>query len=138
MPNSIVENQWFMKCMVLRQNLQIVFPNWKQVVQHAILELVAKTMEKFVMPSLESCITTTSFDLWMSRFGHDTFALVINFINSHWVPCDVTMGLFEATDTFGIIMATEVKDLLLSYKLLDKFFEYMKNEGGNMSTLAIA
>jgi hypothetical protein len=32
-----------------------MFPNWKQVVQHAILELVAKTMEKFVMPSLESC-----------------------------------------------------------------------------------
>jgi lauroyl/myristoyl acyltransferase len=66
--------------MVLHQNLQIVFPNWKQEVQHAILELVAKTMEKFVMPSLESCITTTSFDLWMSKSGHDTFALVINFI----------------------------------------------------------
>jgi hypothetical protein len=55
---------------------------------------------------LEFCITTTtSIDLWMSRFGHDTFALVINFINSHWVPCHVTMGLFEAIDTFGVAMA---------------------------------
>jgi hypothetical protein len=83
MPISIVENQW-LRHMVLCQNPQIVFPNQKQVVQHAILELVAKTMEKFVILVLESCITTsTSFDLWMSTSRHDTFALVINFINSH-------------------------------------------------------
>jgi hypothetical protein len=51
----------------------MVFLDWKQVVQHAILELVAKTMENFVMLTLESYITTTiSFDLWMSKFGHDT------------------------------------------------------------------
>jgi hypothetical protein len=75
------------------------------VAQHAILELVTKIMEKFVMLVLESCITvTTSFDLCMSRFGHHTFVLVINFINSHWVPCHVAVGLFEAIDTFGIAM----------------------------------
>ncbi len=34
------------------------------------------------------------------------FAL-INFINSHWVPCHVTMGLFEAIDTFGVTVATQ-------------------------------
>jgi hypothetical protein len=84
-----------------------VFPNQKQVVQHAIPKLVAKTMEKFVMPALESCIiTTTSFDLWMSIFGHDTFDLIIIFINSHWVPCHVIVGLFEAMDTSRIAMAT--------------------------------
>jgi hypothetical protein len=44
-------------------------------------------------------------------------------INSHWVLCHVTMGLFEPTNTFGITMATQVKDLLLSYNLLDKFFK---------------
>ncbi len=70
------------------------------MVQLAILELVAKTMENFVMLVLKFCITTTSFHLWMSIFRHDTFALVINFINSHWVPCHVTMGLFEAINTF--------------------------------------
>jgi hypothetical protein len=48
------------------------------------------------------------------------------------------MGLFEATNTFGIITATQVKDLLLSYKLLNKFFEYVKDERGNLSTLARA
>ncbi len=68
----------------------------KQVIQHAIIELVTKTIEKYVMPALQFCIiATTSFDLWMSKSRHDTFALVINFINLHWVPCHVAMGLFE-------------------------------------------
>jgi putative flippase GtrA len=78
--------------MFLRQNLLIVFPNRKQMVQHAILELVAKTMEKCVMSTLEFYIITTSFDLWMSKSGHDIFAFVINFINSHWVPRHVIVG----------------------------------------------
>jgi hypothetical protein len=82
--------------MVLHQNPRIVFPNRKQVVQHAIPKLVAKTMEKIVMLTLESCIiTTTSFDLWMSRSGHDTFDLVIIFINSHWVPRHVTWAFLK-------------------------------------------
>ncbi len=66
------------------------------------------------------------------------FTLVINFINSHWVPCHVRMDLFEAIDTFGVTMATQVKVLLLFYNLLDKLITYMKDEGGNLSTLAIA
>jgi hypothetical protein len=53
------------------------------MVEHAILSLVVKAMEQYVMTILDLCVTTTtSFDLWMSKFGHDTFALVINFINS--------------------------------------------------------
>jgi hypothetical protein len=43
--------------------------------------LVVKTMEQYVVPILKSCVTIT-FDLWMSKsFRHDTFTLVINFIN---------------------------------------------------------
>jgi len=54
------------------------------VVQHAIPKLVAKTTEKIVVLVLKSCIIgKTSFDLWMSTSRHDTFALVINFMNSH-------------------------------------------------------
>jgi hypothetical protein len=57
------------------------------------------------MLTLDSYVTTTKkLNLWMSRFGHDTFTLVINFINSQWVPCHVTMGLFEATDIAKITM----------------------------------
>ncbi len=73
-----------LRCMVFCQNPRIVFPNYKQMVHHAIPILIAKTMEKFVILTLESCITAKiSFVLWMSKFGHDTFALVINFIISH-------------------------------------------------------
>jgi hypothetical protein len=50
----------------MRQNPQIVFSNWKQMVKHAIPSLVVKTMEQYVMLALDSCVViTTSFDLWM-------------------------------------------------------------------------
>jgi len=45
------------------------------------------------------------------------------------------MGLFEATNVFGVVMAVQVKDLLSSYNLLDKLIAYVKDEGGNLSTL---
>ncbi len=85
---------------------------------------MAKTMDKYVFPALDYyMIATTSFKLWMSRFGHDTFVLVINFINSLWVPCHVIVGLFEAINMARIAMATlHVKNLLLFYNLLDKMF----------------
>ncbi len=38
---------------------------------------------KYMLLALDFCVTpTASFDLWMSRSEHHTFALVINFINS--------------------------------------------------------
>jgi hypothetical protein len=80
-------------------------------------------------------ITTTSFDLWMSKYEQDTFALMINFINPQWVPCHVIVGLFETIDTAGVAMATQVKDLLSFYSLCDKLIAYVKEEGGNLSTL---
>jgi hypothetical protein len=53
------------------------------MVQHAIMSLVAKTMDKYVLLALDFCVTPiASFDLWMSKSKHDTFASVINFINS--------------------------------------------------------
>ncbi len=86
--------------------------------------------------TLDSCVTITSFDLWMSRFGHYTFAFVINFINSQWVPCHVAMGLFEIVDTTWVIMAMQVKNFLSFYNLLEKLIPYVKDEGGNLLTLA--
>jgi len=60
--------------------------------------------------------------------------LVIHFINSLWVPCHVTMVFFETTNMSGI----EVKDFLSLYNLLNKLIAYVKDEGGNLSTLAQA
>jgi hypothetical protein len=89
-------------------------------VQHTIPSLVAKTMDHYVMPALESCVTTIgSFDLWMYRSGHDTFALVINFINPKWAPYYVIVGLFETINIAGVTMATQVKDLIYFYSLCE-------------------
>jgi hypothetical protein len=44
--------------------------------------MVKKTMQLHVLPRLVEVTTlSTSFDLWMSRGGMDTFALVINYLN---------------------------------------------------------
>jgi hypothetical protein len=44
--------------------------------------MVNKTMERYVFPTfVEATTVTTAFDLWMSRKGFDTFALVVNYIN---------------------------------------------------------
>jgi hypothetical protein len=59
---------------------------------------------------------------------------VINFINSLWVLCHVTVGLFETIHTSRLVMAIQVKDLLLSYNLLAKLITYVKYKGGNLST----
>jgi len=48
----------------------------------------------------------------------------------------VKVGLFEAIDTFKVVMATQVKKLLSLYNLLDKLIAYVKDKGGNLSTLA--
>jgi hypothetical protein len=48
------------------------------------------------------------------------------------------MGLFETTNMSRVVMATQVKDLLSLYNLLDKLITYVKDAGGNLSTLAQA
>jgi hypothetical protein len=109
------------------------------MVKHVIFSLVVKTMEQYVMTVLDSCVsTTTSFDLWMSKSRHNTLALVINFINSQWVPCHVTMGFFEAIDMSRIAMVVQVKELLSSYNRLYKLIAYVKDKGDNLSTLVRA
>jgi hypothetical protein len=48
------------------------------------------------------------------------------------------MGIFEATNTSRVVMVAQVKELLLSYNLLDKLIAYVKDEGGNLSTFTRA
>ncbi len=47
------------------------------------------------------------------------------------------MGLFEVFDTSRVTMVAQVK-LLSSYNVLDKLITHMKDEAGNLSTLAKA
>jgi hypothetical protein len=106
------------------------------MVQHVIPSLVVKTIEQYEIFALNSYVTTiASFDLWMFRFRHDTFVLVINFINSLWVPCHVIVGLFEATNMSRVVMVVQIKDLLSSYNVQNKLIVYGKDKGGKLSTL---
>jgi hypothetical protein len=50
----------------------------------------------------------------------------------------VIVGLFEAIDMFGVIMAMQMKELLSLYNLLDKLITYVKDKDGNLSTLVWA
>jgi hypothetical protein len=63
-------------------------------------------MEMHVFPTIaEYATTTVMFNLWMSKIGIDTFALVINFIDNDRVPCHVIIGMFETPNTFTIALA---------------------------------
>jgi hypothetical protein len=48
----------------MHQNPLVMFLNYKQMVQQVIPSLVVKTMDHYVIPTLDSCVTTkTSIDL---------------------------------------------------------------------------
>jgi hypothetical protein len=97
--------------------------------------MVAKTMEKYVILAIQSCVTCTcSFDLWMFHASHDTFAMVIIFIDSLWQPIHVIIG-FEVGNTSSATMANQVRILLDSFGLLTKVIAYVKDERSNLNTL---
>jgi hypothetical protein len=73
-------------------------------VTNVIPNIVEKTKEKDVLPSLASYITCTYFDLWMFHGGHDTFAMVVSFINKLWEPTHVIVGIFEVHNIIGATM----------------------------------
>ncbi len=71
-----------------------------------ILVIVRKTMDLHVLLNIAfAIIMATSFDLWTSKGGMDTFAFVINYLNELWTPMHVIVGLFEMHDTTWISMA---------------------------------
>ncbi len=59
-----------------------------------------KIKETYVLPLLNDyCCAIANFDLWTSKGAHDVFALVIIFLGFDWKPKQVTIGLFETTET---------------------------------------
>ncbi len=93
-------------------------------------------MDRYVFPILAQCdIVTVMFDLWMLRMGFDTFALIMNFLNWEWFPCEVTIGLFEPPNTSGIALAEIIKPLLAKFELTNKVIACVKEKGKNLATL---
>jgi hypothetical protein len=102
---SMVECPW-LHHLVMRQNGKVCFHTRKQLVKNHIPPMLAKTMDCYVFPILVQCDTiVVPFDMWMLRMDFDTFALIMNFLNWEWVPCHVTIGLFEAPNTSGVALA---------------------------------
>jgi hypothetical protein len=55
------------------------FPFRSFFVENVLLKLVQNTMDLHVLPNLKiATIVSTSFDIWMSKGGINTFVLVIN------------------------------------------------------------
>ncbi len=72
--------------------------------QEALINLVQKTKQEYMLPKLKQCyFAKFSFDLWMSKGAHDVFALVISFLNEGWHPQHITIGLFEANETTWVM-----------------------------------
>jgi hypothetical protein len=91
-------------------------------------------MATYVLPMTTQCATViTTYDLWMLKSSYDTFALVINFINSNWVTCHIIVGLFETLDTFGVVLTKQVKILLVEFNLTNEIIMYVKDEGINLN-----
>jgi hypothetical protein len=110
-----------------------------QLVNEVLPTVVETTREKYVLLAFASCITcTTSFDLCMSRVGHDTFAMVVSFLNDFWEPSHVIMRIFEVQNTTRVAMANEVKVLLDYFGLFGKVITYVKDKGCNLNTLTNA
>lgn len=138
-PMSMVDNIWLRR-LVMRQCGRVNFPAGRQLADEVIPRMVSQTMEKYILPVLAGCVTATaSFDLWMSRRGVNTIALVIHFINESWVPCRVTVGVFEAPDTAaGAALAMEVKELLNSFHLTDKIIAFVMDDDPRLGALTSA
>jgi len=66
-------------------------------VNEIFLNVVNKTMEKFVLPSLVSCVThITSFDFKKSQVRFDIFAMVVSF-DQHYKHGNIKIITFITT-----------------------------------------
>jgi hypothetical protein len=64
-----------------------------------------KTRDKYILPTLISYITCiSSFDLWMSCIGYDTFAMIVSFVNSSWELSHVIVDVLEVQNMIGATM----------------------------------
>jgi hypothetical protein len=64
--------------------------------------------------------------------------MVVNFINTSRKPTHVIIGILKIHSIANATMASQVKNLLHSFHLLDKVIAYVKNEGSKLSILTFA
>ncbi len=70
-----------------------------------LFKMVNQNIEKFVNSMfVDYMMCTTTFNLWMSRGGNNTFALVVSFIIFLWVPFHVMINMFNVESTISNAM----------------------------------
>ncbi len=125
MPLFVVENL-LQRCLILHCDCKCDFPSLKHLLNEHLLVMFSKMMDRYIA----KCATTiASSNLWMSKFGCDTFRLIINFIDDQWVPCHVIIAFLETIDTLGATLAIQVNSLLVKFILTNKIITYAKDEG---------
>ncbi len=68
--------------------------------------MITVCMDMHVFPKLVSAtIIFNSFDLWMSKGGVNTFALVINYLIKTWEPMHILIEFFEVNEIIGLCIA---------------------------------
>jgi hypothetical protein len=119
-PLSLIESPWVRR-LVLMCDSKMAFPSRRQLVKEHIPTMFMKTMEQYVLPLIGKCTTVSvTFELWMSRGTQDTFCMVLNFLDTDWMPQHVTVGVLRAENTSGVALATIVKPLLKEFNLIHK------------------
>ncbi len=73
-----------------------------------------------------------NFDLWISKGGMDTFALVTNYMNDFWTTMQATIGLFKVHENTTISMVRHLCTLLGKYDLMCYVIGFVKDEGNNL------
>jgi len=108
--------------------MKVVFPSNKLFVEKVLLTIRGKKLATYVQPTLATCI----FDLWMSTKAHEMFIVIVNFLWSNWEPKHVMfVCLFVA-------WFPNCKCSLTYFLWHIFFFVYVKDEGYNLQTYAIA
>ncbi len=135
MPLSTCDNIWS-KRLVLCFYLHVVFSFCATFIKEMLPAMVTKTIQLHVLLRLaETTTLSTSFDLWMSKGGVDTFALVINYLYESWMPQHVTIGLFEVHETIGLSIDGKLHSLLEKYDLMHRMIVFVKDEGNNLISM---
>ncbi len=116
-----------------------MFPNMRQLYNEIIHNMVNKSIESHVIPTLiEATIITITFDLQMSWEGFDMFVLVVNYYYKKWIPCQITIGILEVHKTSRTTMGLQLKGLLTHFDLCDKVIACINDESTNLNILTNA
>jgi len=135
---QFVKSSWLKK-FSMHLCLRIIFPSRISFFNELLSGLVEKTKQLYGLLILVEChFATKSFDLWMSKVGHDIFTLMITFLGDDLQPKHITLGLFEPTDITRQTSAKKLIKLLDNYALRRKIIVYVKDEGSNLNNMTIA